>query len=161
MAGLVVGACVLVGCKSAPTPTTKPTSPPGSVVSAPVPLVARLTVTPSFIRVPSGATTRPSQPATLQLTLVVTNTTSRTYVGESPDSAVARFALTYEGAPLWSFPEFAGQMVTPVTIAPGQSVTFNAAVSLADVRPFRGKTLQARASFSPAALQTTTNVPVN
>lgn len=158
---LLISALAVAGCKSKPTATTQPTRPPAADLNAPVPLVARLTVTPAFIRVPAGATTKPAQPATLQLTLVVTNTTSRVYTGESPDAAVARFALVHEGLPLWSYPEFAAQVVTPVTLAPGQSVTYNAAVSLPDARVFRGKVLQARASFSPAALQTMTPVPVN
>jgi hypothetical protein len=156
----VLVAVAVTGCKSKPTATTRPTDAPGIDAAAPVPLAARLVVSPAALSV-SPTSTQRAQAATFKLTLVVTNTTSRTYTGESPDAAVARFALIFEGAPLWSHPEFVPQVVTPVTLAPGQSLTYHAEVTLPDVRPFRGRLLEARSSFSPAALQTTTVIPVN
>lgn len=153
-----------LSCRSSePTPTTRPGGPPAGEVAAPVPLVIRLVATPAMISTPAATATRPAgaRPVTIRLTLVVSNTTSRTYSGESPDAAVARFALTAGGEPIWSGPMSAAQVVTPVSIGPGQQVTYHAAVTIPDARVYRGKVLTARGQFAPAALTTSTSIPVN
>lgn len=150
------------GCKSdGAAATTRPTSPATELPAAPVPLVARLVVTPADVTVPAAPQTQAAQPVTFRLTLVVTNPTTRAYQGESPDAAVGRFALTLGDDPIWSYPAQAAQVVTPVSVAPGQTVTYNAAVTIPDIRPYRGRTLTARAQFTPAALTVSSTVLVH
>jgi hypothetical protein len=149
----IAGLAVVTGCKDdGEVATTKPTAPVSQQPVGVVPLVARLLITPADVTVPTGPQAAAAVPKTFRLTLVVTNTTSRTYHGESPDAAIARFALTLGDDPLWSYPTAAAQVVTPVTLAPGQALTYNALVTIPDIRPYRGKTLTARAQFTPAAL---------
>lgn len=158
VAGLVLGSAG-VACKSKTPPTTRESSPPSAEIKAPVPLVAQVVVRPSKGEVTANGAVQ----VKLRLSLIVTNTTSRVYQGEAPTAAVAKFALTFgddTGEPLWSFPTAVAQVVTPVTIAPGQSMTYHAEAVLPDARPFRGKVLTARAQFTPAALTTRTEVPV-
>lgn len=157
----VIGGIAWVGCATHAARVSKPTDPPGAQSGQRVPLVARLTVTPAMLSVPPGPTPAPALPAQLRLTLTVTNPTDRVYQGESPDGAVARFALVLAGEPVWSAPQFATQAVTPVTIPPRGTVTYEAVASIPDVRVLRGRLLEARASFSPAELQAATTVPVN
>lgn len=155
-----------ISCKSNGSgPTTKLSEAPPSTMAAPVPVLARLSVTPAAIRANGPATpgsgVAGAKSVTLHLTLIVSNPTGRAYTGESPDSSVARFALTIDGEPYWSDDRFVTQVVTPVTIGAGQQVTYSAAVTIPDVRPLKGKVLTARAYFAPAALSTSTAVPVN
>lgn len=160
-ATLVVAGLLMAGCGSdAGAPVGKPGNAPGSESVENIPLVARLIVMP-VTKVEAATATRPAVPMTFRLTLVVSNVTSRVYQGEAPDAAVARFALTAGEEPLWSFPTTAAQVVTPVTIGPGQKVTYNAMVTVADMRPYVGKILTARAQFTPASLTTATTIPVN
>lgn len=161
LALLTLALLTLTGCTTGKANVAQPTDPPGSNVSQPLPLIARLTVTPAMLRVPPEPTATPAVPGQLRLTLVVTNPTDRVYYGESPDGAVARFALVLEGAPIWSAPQFATQAITPVSIPPQGSVSYEAVVSLPDIRVYRGRLLEARASFSPAELQAAATVPVN
>lgn len=154
-------ALVLAGCQARDARVARPTDPPGAQIGQKVPLVARLTVTPPMLQAPPGPGPAPAVPAQLRLTFTVTNPTDRVYQGESPDGAVARFALVLSGEPIWSAPQFATQAVTPVSIPPGGTVTYEAVASIPDVRVLRGRLLEARASFSPAELQATTIVPVN
>jgi hypothetical protein len=159
--GLAVLLAVLAGCGSdGGVGTTRPTVPPGTVIGVPVPLVAQVTVRPAVVTVAAGPSTRPAAPVVLELTLVVSNTTSRDYFGEAPDAAVARFALSSEGTLIGSAPEFAAQAVTPVRIPAGGRVVYTATFTLADARVYRGKLLTASAQFTPAALTTQTFVPV-
>lgn len=148
----------LAGCKSkGEGPATQTSTPPGTEVAMPVPLVAQLVVRPGKpVTAANGAVA-----VKMRLTLVVTNTTSRAYQGEAPTAALAKFAITDGDEPLWSDPISVAQVVTPVTIAPGQQMTFHAETTLPDVRPYRGKLLTARAQFTPAALTTRQEVPVN
>ncbi len=156
MLALIGLAPVLTGCQDAKGPSTQASSAPSLTVPLPVPLVSSVVSSVSSIRQqPNGA-----QEVTLRLTLIVTNTTTRTYVGEAPDAALARFALTFGDDPIWSYPVSVAQVVTPVTIPAGQQVTYSAKVTLADVRPYKGKVLSARATFVPAGLLSRTEIPV-
>lgn len=158
VAGVISGAAALSGCKSdKPAPTTQVGSPPGSNAGQVVPLVAQLVVTHQRqAKAENGA-----EPVVLTMTLVVSNVTSRTYEGDAPDAAVARFALTVNDEPLWTYPTSVPQVVTPVTVAPGQRATYVAKALIPDIRPYKGRLLQARGKFTPAGLTTTTVVPVN
>lgn len=141
---------------------TQPSVPPQPPTAEErVPLVAQLIVLPADIRIGNRPSTQPTHPVTLRMTLIVTNTTAnRVYRGEAPTTSIARFALTSEGNPLWSGPQFAGQVVTPVAIAPGQRMTYHALVTLPDARPYVGRQLEAHAEFAPAHLTATTLIPV-
>ena len=67
--------------------------------------------------------TRPqSRKVAFQLT--VSNTGTADFQGQSPDSAIVRFSVLKGRTTIWNFPEFAGQVVTPITIRPGESRTF-------------------------------------
>lgn len=165
VAAAVLGTVALLGtgCRGGgDATTTRPSAPPPADATAPVPLVARLVVTPATVRVTAGPSTQPVKAVTLRMTLVVSNVTGRVYTGESPDAAVARFALTLpDGSPLWSHPQAAAQAVTPVTLGPGQEVTYHAMVTIPDARPYRGQVLTARAQFAPAAITVSQSIPVN
>lgn len=135
--------------------------PPAPAAEERVPLVTQLVVLPAEVRVGNKPSTQPTRPVTLNMTLVVTNTTAtRVYQGEAPTAAIARFALTADGNPIWSSSGFAAQVITPVAIGPGQKATYHAAVTIPDVRPYVGRQLEARAEFAPAKMTATTVIPV-
>jgi hypothetical protein len=140
--------------------TTQPTTAPVTAPMEHVPVVLQLLARPSEL-LAQNPSDDPAQPKDIRLTLIVSNTTARPFSADSPDAAVAKFALTtLDGQPLWSYPNMASSVVTTVTLAPGQRAVYEAICRIPDIRPYKGKTLIAHASFSPTATNAAATITV-
>lgn len=72
------------------------------------------------------------------------------FVGQSMDSALARFGVLRGRTPIWNWPEIVSQVVTPVRIEPGQSLTFMARWEMPDAVDLVGANLTAVGRFMPS-----------
>lgn len=151
-------ALLLAACDSH-TPSTKPSTMPGAETTEHVPVVLQLVARPSLIRANSPSDD-PAEPKDVLLTLIVRNVTERTYRGEAPTAALARFSISADGEEVWSWPNLTAEVVTPITLAPHQSTSYNVTCRIPDARVYKGKTLTARASFIPAHANAEVDVEV-
>ncbi|MFO0835805.1 MAG: hypothetical protein U0638_12600 [Phycisphaerales bacterium] len=112
-------------------------------------LVLKLDVMPDHVTVDLEPPVRRPQPHQIGLVLTVHNIGSAAFVGQSMDSALARFGVMRSYTPIWSWPEIVNQVVTPVRIEPGQSLTFMARWQMPDAVDLVGADLTAVGRFMP------------
>jgi hypothetical protein len=123
----------------------------GAVKAAPkAQLSLKLEVIPDVIYANLMPPVRRPQPHKVGLLFTVTNTGTADYIGQSPDTAVARFSILRGRTTIWEWPQFAGQVITNVTIKPGDSRSFTASWEMADALEFLHADLHAVARFVPS-----------
>jgi len=113
-------------------------------------LSLKLTVVPEVVYANLMPPIRRPQPYKIHMLLLVTNNGTADYEGQSPDTAVARFAILRGRTVIWKWPEFAGQVVTPLKIRPSESLPFTAEWEMADAIDFANAELHAVARFVPS-----------
>jgi len=113
-------------------------------------LVLKLDVLPDHVTVDLMPPVRRPQPHQIGMVLTVHNVGDAAFVGQSMDSSLARFAVAQRGVPIWNWPEIVNQVVTPVRIEPGQSLTFMARWEMPDAVDLVGADLMAVGRFMPS-----------
>jgi hypothetical protein len=113
-------------------------------------LSLKLEVIPDVIYANLMPPVRRPQPHKVGILFTVTNTGTADYTGQSPDTAVARFSVLRGRTTIWEWPEFAGQVITNVTIKPGDSRSFTASWDMADALDFVNADLHVVARFVPS-----------
>ena len=123
-------------------------------------LITKLDVSPDTIWANMMPPVRRPQPTKVSFVFAVTNNGGADFVGQNNDSGVAHFAVLRGRQQIWEWPTVVNQVITPVKIRVGETLTFTAIWDVADIVEFINADLHVVARFVPGNVSAVKDIQV-